>query len=122
MSWLTKAFKGIKKAVIPRELRSATTRVAKAVIPNEVTGFWDDAIEGSKQIGEKIGYGGQVQSDKTKREEQAVIDAAAATVDEPAIRMPDQDEISRIRRRAAQRRRGLSRASTVLGGDAETLG
>lgn len=122
MSWLTKQFRSFKKAVIPRELRSAVTRGAKAVIPNEVTGVWDDAMEGSKQLGEKIGFGGIVQSDHTKREQQALIDAANATANEPVTRMPDMDELQRLRRRAAQRRQGLGRASTVLGGGAETLG
>lgn len=73
--------------------------------------------EGSKQIGEALGYGSVgVVSDKTKRE------IAAANAPEPAIPIADEEELRRARRRrlAGQPRSG--RASTILTSDEDTLG
>lgn len=46
--------------------------------------------------------------------------AADAEANKPAIPLPDEDELARIRRRRA--RRSTGRASTQLTGDSETFG
>lgn len=126
MSWLSKQFKSFKKHVIPKEVRKPFTAIGKA-IPNEITGLYDDAMEGSKQIAEKLGYGSvtnEVKSNNTKRKEAAIaadFAAAEAEASRPTL-MADTEEVERRRRRNSQRRRTQGRASTILGGDAETLG
>ena len=70
---------------------------------------WNDVIEGSQQMGEKIGLGSVTgKSDKTKRKERA----AQVAIDEAnrPMPMPDEDEIERLQRRQNSVRRG-SRAS-----------
>jgi hypothetical protein len=56
------------------------------------------------------------QDNAAKAAEQAATDAAA----QPAIPLPDEEELARIRRRRAARRTG-GRDSTILAGD-DTLG
>lgn len=60
MSWLSKQFKSFKKHVVPREIRKVFTEIGQAV-PNEITGFWDDAIKGSTQIADALGFGSVAQ-------------------------------------------------------------
>lgn len=73
--------------------------------------------EGSKQIGEFLGYekaGVTPKSDKTKRQLAAMV--------EPVIPIADEEELRRARRRriASQPRGG--RASTILTSEDDTLG
>lgn len=118
MSWLSKQFRSFKKHVIPKEIRKPFTSIGKAV-PNEITGFWDDAMEGSKQLGEAIGFPG-VKSDHTKGEEEKI--AAAQAEADRVMPIPDEEELKRVRRRRMSRQQGYGRSSTVLGGNSETLG
>lgn len=63
---------------------------------------WDDVIEGSKQIGEKIGlssYSGESKS--TKRKRRRALEAAqprrAPNIDDATVRQIENDRLSRRR-------------------------
>lgn len=58
MSWLTKQFKSFKKTFIPSEIRKPFTWAGEHVVPEEITGFYDDAMKGSAQLANKMGLGG----------------------------------------------------------------
>lgn len=66
--------------------------------------FYQDALEGSRQIGETLGYG--TTSKKTKRR--------IAAAQGPVIPMPDEEEIRRARRRRYAGAQRSGRASTIL--------
>lgn len=75
--------------------------------------------EGSKQIGEVLGYekaGVTPKSDKTKRM------LAAANMPEPVMPIADDEELRRARRRRLAGAQRSGRASTILSGDDDTLG
>lgn len=98
------------------DLKREAKRTVKS-IGKKLSQTFESMKEGSKQIGEFLGYeraGVTPKSDKTK----AMLAAAV----EPVIPMADEDELKRSRRRryAAATRSG--RASTILSGDDETLG
>jgi hypothetical protein len=85
------------------------------------------AGERAKQaiVGEKnydsvhfLGTSAVKQRDATKAAEQAAQDAQAEA-DKPAIPLPDEEELARLRRR---RGKGGGRAATVLTDDSEKLG
>lgn len=78
---------------------------------NSLGKMWNDVVEGSKQVGEKIGLGGVVHSDKTETKQRRAREAAAAA--NRPIPLPDEEELQRAARRRAARRTG-GRASTVL--------
>lgn len=84
-----------------------------------VRNTYDDVIEGSRQIGEKIGFSQYgLKSDKTERKERAAQDA----IDEANKPMPmaDEEEIERSKRRTNSAR-GSGRASTIFT-DSDRLG
>lgn len=63
---------------------------------------WDDVIEGSKQIGEAIGWGDvSGESKKTKRKRKAALEAAKprkpANIDDAATRQQESDRLRRRR-------------------------
>lgn len=128
MSWLTKQFRSVKKKFIPKEVRKPFTEIGQAM-PEEVTGLWDDAMKGSKQMGNAIAFW-RAADDKPFRqgsgapskEDKAAAEQAAFEEANPVRAMPDEESIRKTRRRNASRRQGLGRASTVFGSDAETLG
>lgn len=77
----------------------------------------DDALEGSKQIGENIGFASVgLMSNKTKRR------MAAANAEPPTVPLPDEEELRRARRRRLAGQPRTGRASTILTSDEDTLG
>lgn len=82
-----------------------------------VSHLWNSFKEGSKQIGEALGYekaGVTPKSDKTKR----AIAAAAPQV----IPMPDEETLRRSQRKGYAGLSRSGRASTVLTQQDDTLG
>lgn len=75
--------------------------------------------EGSRQIGEKLGYeqaGITPKSDSTKQM------LAAANAPEPVMPIADDEELRRARRRRAGSAQRSGRASTILSNNDDTLG
>lgn len=73
--------------------------------------------EGSKQIGEALGYekaGITPKSDKTKRQLDAMV--------EPVVPIADDEELRRARRKRIAGQPRAGRASTILTSDDDTLG
>jgi hypothetical protein len=87
-------------------------------VGDRVSEFVEFSKEGSKRLGEYLGYekaGLSPKSDKTKRE------IAAATP--PVIPMPDEEDLRRQRRRRLAGEAGRSgRAATILSQDDDQLG
>jgi hypothetical protein len=84
-----------------------------------VSGTWESMKEGSKKIGETLGYesaGITPKSDKTKRM------LAEANAQPPAVPMPDEEELRKARRRRIASQPRAGRASTILSSDEDTLG
>jgi hypothetical protein len=78
---------------------------------------WESFKEGSKRIGETLGYekaGVTPKSDKTKRQIAASIP--------PVIPMPDEEDLRRQRRRRLAGQAGAGRAATILSEDDDQLG
>jgi hypothetical protein len=78
---------------------------------------WKSMKEGSRQIGEVLGYekaGVTPKSDSTKQ-----MLAANA---EPVLPIADDEELKRARRRRAGSTQRTSRASTILSSNEDTLG
>lgn len=61
--------------------------------------LWKDVLEGSKQIGEAIGYGGVVESERTKRQRRAAFEASRprrpASIDQARTRQLESDRLRR---------------------------
>lgn len=78
--------------------------------------FWDDALEGSKQIGEFLGY--NVQSRKTKRQRKEAQDAATQdpiTLDQAALAQQESDRLTRRKGVLANIYGGASNAQPTVG-------
>lgn len=78
---------------------------------------FDSMKEGSRQIGEKLGYekaGITPKSDSTRQ--------MLASQQQPIIPLPDEEELQRNRRRRAGSAQRSGRASTILSNDDDTLG
>ena len=81
-----------------------------------------------KLLGDKIGgalnktdvFGNMAiqASDSRKAAEQAAKDAA----NQPVMPIPDEEELTRSKRKSLARRQSMGRSSTILGGASETLG
>lgn len=96
------------------DLKRGTQRGFRSV-RKAASSVFESMKEGSKQIGEFLGYekaGVTPKSDKTKR---MLADAVA-----PVIPMPDDEELRRARRRRPRPSSG--RAATILSGEDDTLG
>ncbi len=81
--------------------------------------LFESMKEGSKRIGETLGYekaGVTPKSDKTKRQ------LAAANTPEPVIPIADEEELRKARRRRIASQPRAGRASTILTSDDDTLG
>lgn len=99
---------GDLKRGIKRGFRSIRKRVSQT---------WESMKEGSKRIGETLGYekaGVTPKSDKTKRELAAMV--------EPVMPIADEDELRRARRRRIASQPRAGRAATILSGEDDTLG
>lgn len=63
--------------------------------------LFKDVVEGSKQIGEAIGYGGAVESKQTKRRRRAVLEASRprrpANIDDARTRQIESDRLRQRR-------------------------
>lgn len=84
-----------------------------------IGGQFKDALEGSKQIAERLGYeraGITPKSDSTK----AML--AAANAGDPAIPIADDEELRRARRRRYAGAARTGRAATVLSEEDDLLG
>lgn len=79
----------------------------------EVEETWDDVIEGSKQIGEKIGYGDYTKSDKT---EQKVRKARAAAAANRPRRAPSLDDARAGQLESDRQRRRKGVLANIYGG------
>ena len=81
-----------------------------------VKSVWDDVIEGSRQIGERIGIGSiSGQSKNTKRKLQGRKPKAIPLADEDALRKARRDSFNNMRARSG-------RMSTLLSDNNEKLG
>lgn len=79
-----------------------------------VSDTFKDLVEGSKQIGEAIGFGGVVESKRTKRMRRKALEAARprrpANIDDARVRQLESDRL--------RRRRGV--LDNILGGASPT--
>lgn len=81
-----------------------------------------------KLLGSKIGgalnktdiFGNM--SIKASDSKHAAENAARDAANQPVMPLPDDEELTRSKRKALARRQSLGRSSTVLGGASETLG